>query len=140
MARPTLAEARFFVDENALGLARSLVPARRDVVHPGHRLLLPDVPLGTLDTDWLPVVGRLSLVVISRDKRIRTKPANLAAFRAAEARAFWIAGEKDLGTWATLVRIVRRWDSIEDVIATRGKGPWFYAITDGGLSEIALPA
>lgn len=45
--------ARYFADENALGLAKVLIRAgRTDVVHPGHPAL-PDVPLGTLDLDWM---------------------------------------------------------------------------------------
>jgi hypothetical protein len=51
---------------------------------------------------------------------------------------FWIAGKRDLSTWGYLVRIVRRWDEIEDELATKGAGPWFMAINDGGLSEIPI--
>ena len=69
---------RFFVDETSLGLGKALAIARHDVVHPGHPDL-PSVPRGTLDPDWMPIVSAMGLVVISRDKRIRTKPAELAA-------------------------------------------------------------
>ncbi len=65
--------ARFFVDENDLALGRSLALARKDVVHPGHTRL-PEVPVGTRDRDWLPVAGRLGLIVITRDKKIRSRP------------------------------------------------------------------
>ena len=61
------ARARFFVDENDLALGRSLALARRDVLHPGHPRL-PEIPLGTADAQWLPIVGGLGLVVITRDK------------------------------------------------------------------------
>jgi len=67
------APARFFVDENDLALGRSLAAARRDVVHPGHPRLA-QVPLGTPDREWLPVVGGFGLVVITRDKKIRSRP------------------------------------------------------------------
>ena len=49
--------ARFFVDETDLALGRSLALARKDVLHPGHRRL-PEVPLGTPDAGWLPIVGK----------------------------------------------------------------------------------
>lgn len=126
---------RFFVDESALGVAKALEIARHDVVHPGHRLI-PDVPLGTLDPDWMPVVAQRGLVVISRDRRIRTKPAELEAFRAHGLRAFWIAGKRDLSTWDALVRLVRRWHELEEVIRLRGPGPWFYSVTDERVREI----
>jgi hypothetical protein len=134
----TTAEAlRFFVDESALGVGKALAIARRDVVHPGHRLL-QEVPLGALDPDWMPIVASRGLAVISRDRRIRTKPAELEAFRNHSLRAFWIAGKRDLSTWDTLVRLVRRWDDIEEALRVRGPGPWFYALTDDRLNEIRI--
>jgi hypothetical protein len=45
-----------------------------------------------------------------------------------------------MSNWAYLVRLVRYWDAIERVIAERGPGPWFYAVNEGGLSEIPVHA
>jgi hypothetical protein len=128
---------RFFVDESALGIGKALEIARSDFVHPGHRLL-PEVPLGTLDTDWMPVVAGRGLVVIIRDRHIRTKPAELAAFREVGLRVFWIAGKRDLTNWDTLVRLVRRWEDIEETIRVRGPGPWFYSVTGARITEIPV--
>lgn len=99
------AELRFFVDESALGLGKALAIARRDVVHTGHPLI-PDAALGALDTEWMPVIAGRQLAVIARDKRIRTKPAELAMLREHGLRVFWIAGKRDLSTWDALVRVV----------------------------------
>ena len=77
--------------------------------------------------------------MIARDRRIRTKPAELELLRDHGLRVFWIAGKKDLSTWDYLVRIVRRWREIEREIASRGDGPWFFAINEGNLTEIRLP-
>ena len=55
------------MDENALGLGKLLDATRDDVVRPGHPLV-PDLPLGVLDVDWMPVVARgrlLSLIMQS---------------------------------------------------------------------------
>jgi hypothetical protein len=131
------ASLRLFVDESALGLGKTLAVARRDVIHTGHKLI-PEVPLGALDTEWIPEVGSRGLAVISRDKRIRTKPAEVALLRRHKLRVFWIAGTKDLSTWDTLVRVVRRWDEIERAIATKGDGPWFVAINEGRLTDLAI--
>jgi hypothetical protein len=128
---------RFYVDESALGLGKTLAAARRDAVHPGHPLV-PQLPLGTLDVDWIPVVAGLGLVVIARDRRIRTKPAELLAFRDAGLRVLWIAGKRDLSTWDWLTRLVRQWRTIERTIDDRGPGPWFLAVNDNGLSEITI--
>jgi len=65
--------ARFFVDENDLALGKALAETHDDIVYPGHPYL-PEVPRGSLDDDWLPIIGRKSLVVITRDQHIRYRP------------------------------------------------------------------
>lgn len=37
--------------------------------------------LGDKDEDWIPVVATAGLVVIGRDKRIRTRPAEFSFLR-----------------------------------------------------------
>lgn len=55
----------YFTDENALGLGKLLRRSGRDdVLYPGHDEL-PEVPLGTLDLDWMPVVAERNLVVLT---------------------------------------------------------------------------
>lgn len=128
---------RFFVDETSLGLGKTLAMARKDVIHTGHSLF-PEVPLGTLDPDWIPVVAQRGLAVISRDRHIRTKPGELALLRQHGLRGFWIAGKKDLGTWEALARLVHRWAEIEDKLRDRGTGPWFMAVNERSVTEIHL--
>lgn len=128
---------RLFVDESALGLGKALAIARRDIVHTGHPLV-PEIPVGALDPDWIPAVAARDLAVIARDRRIRTKPGEVELLRRHGLRVFWIAGKKDGTTWDWLVRLVRRWDDIEDVLANRGAGPWFFAINAGDLKELSL--
>ena len=65
--------ARFFVDETDLALGKRLGAAYEGVVFPGHAEF-PEVPRGSFDDEWLPVVGEMRLVVITRDKRIRYRP------------------------------------------------------------------
>jgi hypothetical protein len=132
-----LTQLRFYADESALGVGRTLEAARRDVVHAGHKLV-PECPLGSLDTEWIPCVAARGLIVISRDRRIRTKPAELALLREHRLRVLWIAGKRDLSTWDTLVRLVRSWDHIEIEIARRGDGPWFLAINDTTITEVRV--
>ena len=130
---------RFYVDESALGLGKALTIARRDTIHVGHRLI-PDCPLGVLDPAWIPAVAQRGLVVIGRDKHIRTKPEEIRQLRSAGLRVFRIGGKRDLATWDWLVRVVRRWDDMERVIRDRPEGPWFYLINESGLTEVPLPA
>jgi hypothetical protein len=134
-ADPT--QLRFFVDETSLGLGKALAIARKDVVHTGHPLL-PDIPLGALDTEWIPAVALRSLAVISRDRHIRTKPGEMRLLRASGLRVFWIAGKRDIGTWDALTRLVRRWEDVESILEARGPGPWFMAINERTVKEIPL--
>lgn len=131
------ARLRFYVDESALGLGKALAAARSDVVHVGHPLI-PKCPLGVLDPDWIPEVAARGLVAIGRDKRIRTKQEEIRQLMAANLRVLRIGGKHDRPTWEWLVRIVRYWDTIEQVVRERPVGPWFYVINEGGLSEIPL--
>lgn len=131
------ASLRLFVDESALGLGKALTIARRDVVHPGHALI-PEVPVGALDTEWMPSVAARNLAVIIRDKRIRTKPAERQLLHQHGLRVFWIAGKRDQATWDYLVRVVRFWDDIEEALYARGPGPWGMAINENGLKDVAL--
>jgi hypothetical protein len=87
----------------------------------------------------MPIVAAMNLVVIGRDRHIRTKPAELQAFRDHGLRVFWIAGKRDLTSWGKLLRLIARWDDIENTIAARGAGPWFYSINEFDLSEIPVP-
>ena len=70
----------FFTDENALGLGKLLDRSGRDDIrYPGHEHL-PQVPLGSTDLEWMPIIGARGFIVLTRDKRIRTRPAELSAY------------------------------------------------------------
>ena len=128
---------RFFADESILGVGKALAIARRDVVHPGHALI-PEVTTGTLDPVWIPIVAARSLVVIARDRRIRTKPVERAMLRDHALRVFWIAGKRDRSNWDNLTLLVRQWERIELIVRSRGPGPWFQAISDSGIRELSV--
>lgn len=129
---------RFYVDESALGLAKTLTYARDDVIHAGHPLI-PECPLGSLDPDWIAEVAARDLIVIGRDKHIRTRPAEVKQLAAAGLRVFRIGGKRDATTWGWLTWLVRHWDRVEEIIRTRGPGPWFYVITERAVTELDIP-
>lgn len=82
------------------------------------------------DLEWMPLAAARDLVVICRDKKIRTRPAEIEAFRELGIRAFWIAGKKDLSTWDQVVLFARHWNRVEEIVAEKGPGPWFMAVFD----------
>jgi len=131
-------QLRFYVDESALGLGKALEAARKDTIHVGHKLI-PECPLGTLDPDWIPAVATRGLVVIGRDKHVRTRPNELIRFREAGLRVLRIGGKQDLPTWDWLERVVRHWSRIEQILDDRPDGPWFYVINKNDVREVELP-
>lgn len=126
------------MDESALGLGKTLAAARDDVVHVGHHLI-PECPVGSLDPDWIQAVAARDLIVIGRDKRIRTRPAEVQHLVAAGLRVFRIGGKKDTTTWGWLTWLVGQWDEMEKIIRNRGPGPWFYVIYEHKIVELTLP-
>jgi hypothetical protein len=131
-------ELRFFVDETSLGLGRGLAWLRADLVHTGHRLI-PEVPLGSKDPVWMPAVAKRGLVVLTRDKRIRTKHAKILRLMEHGLRVFVVGGKRDLSNWDAVSLLVRRWDAMERVIEMAGPGPWFYRIGADAISPMPLP-
>lgn len=127
---------RYFADENVLGVGKALAMLRRDVLHPGHRDI-PEVPLGSVDSVWIPIVASKGLVVISRDKKMRTRPAERAAIMASGMRGIWITDSKNLTSWDLMTRLVRYWDQIESMITNLGGGPWMVALNSKGLTVTA---
>lgn len=130
-------QLRFYVDESAVGLGKALEAARRDTIHCGHKLI-PECPLGVLDTDWMPAAAHRDLVAIGRDRKIRTRPGEREILRSSGLRVFRIGGKRDLPTWDWLLRVVSYWDDMEDVVKVRPTGPWFYLINVNGLAEVDL--
>jgi hypothetical protein len=131
--------ARFFVDENMLAVGVALAAVRDDVVHPGHRDL-PEVPTGTLDPDWLPIVGPAGrdLVVLTRDKAIQRKTAEAMLLHDHAVRMFVLTGKRDLTKWEKLALLVRCWPKIEKNLGTNGPGPWVQSITEAGVKDLVL--
>ncbi|GMA24330.1 hypothetical protein GCM10025864_20890 [Luteimicrobium album] len=129
----------YFADENALGLGKLLRrEGRDDVVYPGHEDL-PDVPLGTPDLEWMPIVALRGLVVITRDRRIRTGPAELRAYVEHGVRSVWIGAKKDLTARDQLALLLQHEARLEREIIKRGRGPWALALSPSGIRPIHVP-
>lgn len=64
----------YVVDENLLRLGAGLVAVRKDTARFGRAPIDDILPLGILDTDWIPIVGRRGWIVITNDRHLRTRP------------------------------------------------------------------
>jgi hypothetical protein len=128
----------YFTDENTLGLGKLLLRSGRDdVLYPGHEDL-PDVPLGTADLDWMPVVARRGLIVVTRDKHIRTRPAELRVYQEHGLRSVWIGAKQDLGPHEQLDLFLSHEGRLQREITKRGRGPWALAMSTSGVRPLNL--
>jgi PIN like domain len=136
---PRRDHVRYFADENAIGLAKVLLRShsRDDIVHPGHTLL-PEIPRGCDDLDWMPIIGRMGWIVLTRDRRIRTRPAELLAYREHGLCSVWIGGRQDYAPAELAALFIEHEPRLDRWATKLGTGPWALAMTQSGLSPIRL--
>ena len=128
----------YFTDENTLGLGKLLRRSGRDdVVYPGHADL-PEVPIGTADLEWMPVIAQRDLIVLTRDRRIRTRPAELRAYSDLGIRSVWIGAKQDLGPHDQAALFLKHEARLQREIIKRGPGPWALALSLSGLRPLRL--
>ena len=126
---------QYYVDESALGIGKTLAAARRDTIHVGHDLSWSarsgaQTPTGC--PSW-PRADSLSSAATSASVRGRRSSKYL---KAAGLRVFRIGGKRDLSTWDWLTRLVRHWDQMEEIVRSRGPGPWFYVVNENSVVEL----
>ena len=128
----------YFTDENTLGLGKLLSRSGRDdVLYPGHEKLA-EVPLGTLDLDWMPVIAQRDLIVLTRDRRIRTRPVELRAYSELGIRSVWIGAKQDLGPRDQVELFLKHEARLQREIIKRGAGPWALAMSASGVRPLFL--
>ena len=140
------ATVRVYFDADVLGLAKLLCQERADFTYPGDpgarikRRQRPPCPItapGTKDPDWIPRVAAQGWLIVTRDRRIQEKLAELNAVRTHGAKMINFAGEDAGSTWAQLEVFMTRWREIESLIDQ--PGPFIYvASRTGRLRSIPL--
>ena len=122
-----------------MGLAKLLIRdhGRDDVVYPGH-LLLPEVPRGTQDLDWMPIVARMGWIALTRDRRIRSRPAELVVYREHGLRSVWIGGKHDHSPADLAAMFSRHEPRLIRQSTKLGAGPWALTMTPSGLKELRI--
>jgi hypothetical protein len=124
----------FFIDECLGGqrLAQVLVAQGASVVLARDRF-----PAGTPDAEWLPVVGALGWIVLTKDRHIRRRPLELYALVRARVRAFVLtatelSGEQQAAAFIKALPRIER-------ICRSSKRPVIAAVSErGGVSVIRL--
>lgn len=124
-------QARFFVDEDLAGLGLALTRLRRDALLGGRSNLVPKD-----DPDWIPIVADLGLVVITNDRRIRTRPGEAdkavdAGLRCVHLRPMG----KNPTQWDFMVQLTRHWPLVE-ALCDR-PGPVWLQLRGGTRKELS---
>ncbi|NDL57819.1 hypothetical protein [Phytoactinopolyspora mesophila] len=140
-------QARWYFDADTIGVGKALKDIRRDVTWPGddgerkrardRQTPCPVRQTDTPDERWIPTVTQWGLTIITRDKKIQARTAEITAVRDAGARMFAITSEGNLNRWELLEVVVSQWRSMENVVTTR-TGPYIFALTRTGMREINI--
>ena len=64
------------------------------------------------DENWLPHVGNNDLILITRDRRIRRRPAELSAYKRYKVGAFILTG-KVMTKWQGIKQLILAWEEIK---------------------------
>jgi len=124
---------KFFVDNNlSPHLARGMAAFGEDVTH-----LVEHYPADTADSEWLPQIGQGEWILLTRDLRVRNKPAELAAYKEHRVGAFFIGG-KDRSRCELIQQVVRNWPRIKELAARTSK-PFAFRVPPSGTYVDRLP-
>lgn len=129
MAATTIDDIVYVVDENLLRLGKGIVAIRPDTARftedPIADLLTP----GIGDLDWIPIVGKRGWVVITNDRRIRTRPTEAKLAIEHRLKVIHLQGKIGHGSaWEQLTRLTARWEAIETHAARHREGPWWLSV------------
>ena len=101
---------KFFVDNNlSKDLADGMKAFGESVSH-----LQDHFPENAGDAEWLPFIGSNDYILITRDERIRSKPAELRALRIYKVGAFFLGG-KHRTRCQLIQQLVRNWPQIKEL-------------------------
>ena len=103
---------RFIVDEN---LSPHLAHGMREFGEAVEHLLDHFEP-GEADEKWLGFLGSNDFILITRDDRIRWRPAELRALRANKVGAFFLGG-KNRSRCTLIQQLIRNWPRIKEMAA-----------------------
>ncbi len=78
-------------------------------------------------------------VVLTRDRRIRPRPAELRQYLELGIRSVWIGAKQDLTAQAQFELFLRYEARLEREMIKRGPGPWALAMSVSGVKPLRLP-
>ena len=135
---PAVDVLRFVVDENLLRLGRALSVLRSDLACVGRPPIDELLPSGIADSAWIPIVGVRGWVMITNDKRLRTRPPEAKLAIANRLMVIHLLGAGQLRGWNQAERLLSRWAAIEKHIAATPEGPWWLSVRAQGIRVLSF--
>ncbi len=118
----------FFFDNNiSLNMARAmaLLDVECRVLH-----LQDQFKEGAKDEEWLPFVGKNDYILVTRDKKITRRKAELLAYKRHKVGAFILTG-KNLTIWAQVKQLILSWENMKK-LAEKTPRPFAFQIRSKG--------
>lgn len=118
----------FFFDNNIspnMAHAMALLDGECNIIH-----LQDQFQDGTKDKDWLPQVGDNGYILVTRDRRITKRRAELETYKRHKVGAFILTG-KNLGIWAQVKQLILAWENMKR-FAEKTQRPFAFQIRSKG--------
>jgi|SRR6266508_3754265 len=116
-----------FIDRSIpKGVADALKTVREDV-----RWLEDEFNHDAKETEWLPEIGRRGWLVITRDKRIRSRPGERQTLLDAGVGCFILTQKQSLTRWDYLKLLTRALDEMERIFAETER-PFVFGVSRTG--------
>jgi len=114
----------FFFDNNLsqhLAKAMDILEKEGRVIH-----LQDEFQPDAKDEDWLEFVGKNRMILITRDKKIKRRAAELRALKNYKVGAFILGGQNP-GIWQIVKQIINNWLRIKD-LASKTRVPFIFKV------------
>lgn len=92
-------------------------------------------PQTAVDTEIIARVAHEDWVLVTRDKKIRRRPAEVAAIRTSGAKCVVFAQRATMTTWPLMKRLVCSWEDIESIV-DGALGPLIVSVYHDGRTKI----
>jgi len=124
---------KFFFDNNlSVHLVKGLKGFGENVMH-----LQDKFEEDEADEGWLTDIGQKGLFLITRDDRVRFRPAELEALKRHRVGAFFLGG-KNLTRCQLIQQIVRNWPAIKEY-ARKTTRPFAFRVRPSGGKLVKIP-
>lgn len=119
----------YVVDENLQRLGKGMSTIRRDTARFTAQPLDDLLPEGIEDPERIPIVGDNGWVLITNDRRIRTRPIESRIALRHKLKVVHLHGAVgNARPWDQLVRLATRWDAIAAHVDSTPDGPWWLSV------------